>query len=183
MTRGGTEGFPWGGASILHQAGMRTRTSQPSHPGKPTPSRSGAHPKGGGSCVTGGGPTHDVGVREPQQNPDLRPHDLFVDLGKQSPRRARVTRAARPGSGSSPRPQILPGHFRVCPRAQPYPKSQRFGPCETPGAEGQGRRGTTSPPPPPWLSPFPSPAPLLPRSPFSSGSWQRRELPCPSPGS
>lgn len=179
--REGTGGAGWVFHGVVPTSCTETRTFQlfPQHwaelranpPQQPWP-----RPKGRWQ-LWHGGPTHDVGVREPQQDPDLRPHDLFVDLGS----RACVTCAARPGSGSPPRrdtPPLLPAHSHVCPRAHPHPKSQLLRPCGTPRLwercpvpaprppryRGVGRRGTSSPPPQlpdaPPSHPRPSPAPL-----------------------
>lgn len=103
-----------------------------------------------------GGYTHDIGVREPQQDPDLRPHDLFVNLES----RARTEVASPllpPQHVDTPlllHPQPKPWHFAAPGTPGPMPVPQPRARC---GAKvlWEWRRAPTHPSaPPPTLTVF-----------------------------
>jgi len=106
----GSTGGPWpsvselGSSKTLQGPGVpcgseRGVTVPQQGPGTPSPSAR----QGGDSGRRWGFPwghTHDIGVREPQQDPDLRPHDLFVDL--ESRDRVEVVLPLLPGPSMAP---------------------------------------------------------------------------------
>lgn len=149
---------------------MRTRTPQPS-PQHRAESRANPPPAGVEptqrevTAVSRGSYSRCWGVRAAAgpRSPSSR---SFCRSGKQSPHRAGVTFRCQAWLRLPPHPQRSRDIPVSVPEPTPTPNPSalvRVGPpCQPhahPGAEGQRRRGTTSPPPAPWCSPFPSPAP------------------------
>lgn len=182
---GGKKGFPWGGAFILHQDGMRTRTFHPfpqlQAELRANPPPAGVEPtQGEVAAVSQGSYSRCWGVRAAAgpRSPSSR---SFCRSGEQNPHRACVTLCCQAWQSLCPlcsppcrdppkTPRIFP-----CLSQSPLPSQIHEGPpgcgsdahCQPhthPGLEGQGRRNTTSSPFPllgaPPSLPSPSPASL-----------------------
>lgn len=197
---GSRKGFPRGAGFILHRDETSTRTFQP-FPQHWAELRANPPPAAVGptqrevAAVSQGSYSRCWGARAAAgpRSPSSR---SFCRSGEQSPHRGCATCAARPGSGSPPRkdPPITPRTFPCLSQGPPPSQIPALVSVWDPQMVGAMSRASPVPilvlrgrggeaPPPLPSTPCPSPAPLPPHSPFSSGSWQRRELPCPSPGS